>query len=103
LPPDLCQNLAYAIDSPLWKRWFKADHEARQLSIEAHLDGSNNDDHDYEDEEGYQVPQWNLSALKEVKREEAKREEPNWSVYPPTRDEEWAGYVFPTLRPGQPN
>jgi hypothetical protein len=42
-------------------------------------------------------------ALKEVKREQVKREEPDWSVYPPTRDEEWAGNVFPTLRPGQPD
>jgi hypothetical protein len=28
-----------------------------------------------------------------------KHEYPDWSLYPPARDDEWTGYTFPTLRP----
>jgi hypothetical protein len=43
------RDLAYAIDSPLWVRWFEMEHhDACRQSIEAHLEAIDDDDMDYE-------------------------------------------------------
>jgi hypothetical protein len=51
LPLDLWRDPAYDVDSPLWARWFEAEHDARREMVEAHLEGLDDDDIDYEEAE----------------------------------------------------
>jgi hypothetical protein len=36
-------------------RWFEVEHDALHQSMEAHLEGLNDDDHDYKDNEAYRI------------------------------------------------
>jgi hypothetical protein len=46
-----CAHTPYVIDSPLWAQWFEAEHDARRAMSEAHLEGLDNDDFDYDEAE----------------------------------------------------
>jgi hypothetical protein len=55
VPPDLRRDPTYVVDSPLWTRWFEAEHDAHRQSIKAHLEGLDDGDIDYEAHDEYQV------------------------------------------------
>jgi hypothetical protein len=43
------------VESPIWGRLFEAEHDAHRHSIEAHLEGLEDDNVDYELQETYVV------------------------------------------------
>jgi hypothetical protein len=50
LLPNLRRDPAYSVDSPLWNRWFEAEHEARRESIEAHLENLDDENKEYNED-----------------------------------------------------